>query len=258
MTKFIVIASGKGGVGKTTAVLNIGKVLADFGREVIVVDADLTKPNIGLHLGSPAVSSTLHDVLRGERSIKEVIYVHPSGLKVIPGSISMKDLERLESDNLGKVLRELDGFAEIVLIDAAPGISKETIAAIKAADEMLVVVNPNMLSITDALKTIKTAEKHGVKVIGVLVNRISNSRDELSKKNIEALLEKKVIGEIPEDEDMKKALKLKHPVLYSHPGSKSSIPFKKLAALLIGQHYDAPLHPDSRFSGFLKKIGIKE
>src|SRR3989344_4661915 len=103
MTKYLVIASGKGGVGKTTLAINIGKALVDFGRDVIVVDGNVSKPNIGLHLGSTKLPSTLHDVLKREKNIREAIYMHPSGIKVIPGSIAFKELEELQMENLSEV-----------------------------------------------------------------------------------------------------------------------------------------------------------
>lgn len=258
MTKYIVIASGKGGVGKTTAVINIGKALVDFGRDVVVVDANFSKPNIGLHLGSSSLPGTLHDALNRDKNIREVIYMHPSGLKVIPGSIAFKDLESLEIEHLSEVLHELDGLTELVIIDAAPGIHKEAIEALRAADELLIVVQPNMLSITDALKTIKAAERVGTKVIGIIVNRLNHEIAHLSNKSIESILEKKIIGEIPDDNNIAHSLKLRHPVLYSHPETPSAVYFKKLAAFLIGEKYEAPLKEESRVSGFLKKVGIKE
>lgn len=258
MTKYLVIASGKGGVGKTTTAINIGKALVDFGRDVIVVDANLSKPNIGLHLGSTQLAATLHDVLKREKNIREVIYMHPSGLKVIPGSIAFKDLENLEIEHFAEVLHELDGLTELVIIDAAPGIHHEAIEAIKAADEMLVVVQPNMLSVTDALKTIKVAERIGTKVIGVIVNQLSHKIPHLTNKSIESILEKKVIGEIPDDPHIYHSLKLRHPVVYSHPDSPSSVDFKKLAAFLLGENYQSPVKRESTVTGFLKKIGIGE
>jgi len=258
MTKYIVIASGKGGVGKTTTAINLGKALVDFGRDVIVVDANLSKPNVGLHLGSTALPVTLHDVMKKEKNIKEAIYIHPSGLKVIPGSISFHDLEELEMQNLNEVLHGLDGLTELVIIDAAPGIHSEAIEAIKAADELIVVVQPNMLSVTDALKTIKVAEKVGTKVIGIIMNNFNHKVAHLSRKSIESILEKNIIGEISDDNNINKSLRLRHPVIYSHPDSPSSIDFKKVAAFLIGQKYEAPLRQDTRISGFLRKIGLKE
>ena len=59
MSKIIAIVSGKGGVGKTTSAINLGVALNKFGKNVVVVDANLTTPNIGLHLGAPIVPISL-------------------------------------------------------------------------------------------------------------------------------------------------------------------------------------------------------
>lgn len=257
MTKFIVIASGKGGVGKTTAALNLGTALTDFGRDVIVVDGNITKPNIGLHLGKNALTSSLHEALQGKKNIREIVYLHPSGLKVIPTSISNYDSEDVEVHKMAKYLRELDGLTELVLIDAASGLHDEARAAINAADEIILVTTPDILSVTDCLKTAHIARKMGKKVIGVIINRSEGHHSELKPRNIELMLEAKVIGIIPEDKNLKEALQLKHPVIYSHPESPSSINFKKVAAYLIGSKYEYPVKKDTKFEKFLKKTGIK-
>jgi len=87
------------------------------------------------------------------------------------------------------------------------------------------------------LKTIKMAEDLGSNVIGVVVNRSTGHAAEVSIKNVEALLERPVLGVIPEDTMHKRALALKHPVTYTHPDSPISVEIKKLAAKLVGQTY---------------------
>lgn len=80
----IVFASGKGGTGKTTTVANLGVALAQFGKEVILLDADLTMANLSLVLGMEDIPVTLHDVLAREADLKDAIYEGPAGVKVIP------------------------------------------------------------------------------------------------------------------------------------------------------------------------------
>jgi len=74
MTKIITLVSGKGGCGKTTTSINLGIALTYFNKDVTVVDADLTTPNIGIHLGVPLVPINLHHVLQNKHSIDEAIY----------------------------------------------------------------------------------------------------------------------------------------------------------------------------------------
>ncbi len=258
MTKFIVIASGKGGTGKTTTAINIGTALSDFGRDVIVVDANTTTPNIGLHLGMHSTQLTLHDALKGKKHIKEVVYSHPSGLKIIPASISLD--KKVKKEKIVDVILNLAGLTESVIIDTATGLGKEIQDLIKKSDEVLIVTTPELPAITDALKTIKLAEEHDATVIGVVLNRYNDKDIEMGVEDIEKMLGKQVLAVIPEDTKIKKSIKLKHPVTYAYPMSPASVSFKELAAKLIGQKYETELEKDekkSMFSHVLKRLGLR-
>jgi septum site-determining protein MinD len=259
MTKYVVVASGKGGVGKTTTALNLAIALSNFGREVIVIDANMTTPNIGLHLGAPNIPITLHDVLRGNNHIKEAAYLHPSGLKVIPSSIALESGSEELLEKLKDVLPDLKGVAEIILIDAAAGLGKEAIHAIKYCEDAIIVTNPDIPSVTDALKTIRRCEKEGTKVMGIVVTKVMDDEFELSIKNIEIILEKPVIGIIPHDENVRKSLYLKNPVGYTHPNSHASIAYKKLAANLIGEKYvESVIEKQGLFDYVISRLGFKK
>ena len=86
MKKIIVIASGKGGVGKTTTAINLAAALNHFGKKVLIIDANLTTPNVGIHLNSPEVPVNLNHVLNGEATALEAVYEHDSGINVILSS----------------------------------------------------------------------------------------------------------------------------------------------------------------------------
>jgi len=107
MARLITITSGKGGVGKTTSAINIGAALNAFGKEVVILDANLTTPNIGLHLGAPIVPVNLNHVLLGKAKISDAIYEHESGTKIIPSSLSVKELKRLNHFKLKEVGKKL-------------------------------------------------------------------------------------------------------------------------------------------------------
>ena len=79
MGKLIVVSSGKGGVGKTTTSVNLASSLARHGKNVILVDGNLTTPNVGLHLGFTKFPVTMNDVLKGEANLEDAIYIHPLG-----------------------------------------------------------------------------------------------------------------------------------------------------------------------------------
>ncbi len=258
MTRLIVIASGKGGVGKTTTTINLGTALTNFGRDVIVLDGDLNTANVGLYLGAPVVPVTIHDVLRGDKEITEAVYLHPSGLKIIPGSISIDEIKKGNHKKLIESLGKLEGKAEVVIMDTPPGLGDDTMGLLEAADEVIVVTNPELPAITDALKTIKIAEKLGTKVSGVVLTKVNNDNLDISVENVESILEKPVIGIIPYDNTVRKAVKMKHPVTFSHPNSLAAEGYKKLAANLLGQKYEESLiRKDGFFNYMLKVFGLK-
>lgn len=251
MTRVICIASGKGGVGKTTVASNIGASLIEFNKKVLVVDANLTTPHLGFHLGVPLYPKTLHDVLRGEAFPEEAIYVHPSGLNVMTAGISIRDLKSKRKKSLDKVVLDLVGEHDIILLDVAAGLGEEGIAGIKAADEMLIVTNPQLPSVTDALKTVKIAEEEGTHILGVVLNRVTGKNSELTIDEVEALLGYPVVSVIPEDHVVHDSLSAKTPVVSYKPNAKSSVEFKKLAASLIGFDYEPP---ESKGIDFFSKI----
>src|SRR3989338_6323163 len=115
MTKLITITSGKGGVGKTTTAINLGAALNGFGKEVIVVDANLTTPNVGLHLGAPIVPVSLNHVLSGRAKIDDAIYEHESGTKIVPGSLSARELRKWNNGKLNGIGKKLKRMSDYVI-----------------------------------------------------------------------------------------------------------------------------------------------
>ena len=119
MSKVITITSGKGGVGKTTTSINLATALNLFGKETIIVDANLTTPNVGLHLGAPIVPVSLNHVMSGKAKIPDAIYEHESGTKIIPSSLSIGELKRLNHNKLTEIGKKLRKMADFVIYDSA-------------------------------------------------------------------------------------------------------------------------------------------
>ncbi|MFH1210894.1 MAG: cell division ATPase MinD [archaeon] len=251
MTLYIGLVSGKGGVGKTTTAINLGSALNYFNRDVTIVDGNLSTPNIGVHLGVPVVPINLHHVIQGKHHIKEALYAHPTGTKIVPAGISLDDIRNTTPDGLGKAVKHLDGMSDIVIIDGAAGLGREALATISAVDQVIVITNPEMPAITDALKTIKMSEALGKKVLGVVLTRTKPNNMDVALKNIETMLEKPILGIIPEDKSVREALVRRDAVVYTHPKSNAAVAYKKLAANLIGQEYTETVEVNG---GFLKKI----
>ncbi len=242
MARVICVASGKGGTGKTTLTANIGAALTEFDRRVLVIDANLTTPNLGFHLGVPLYPKTLQDAMRNQAKVEETIFTHPSGLSIIPASISMDDLKNTNPKQLGKVIENLmGGEHDIILVDSAAGLGGETLASLEVSDELLVVSNPQLPSITDALKTIKIAEEQGMHILGVVLNRVKGNPSELSIDEVESILGYPIISSIKEDDLVQEGLAAKTPVVFYKPNSTSSVELKKLAASLAGINYQPPV-----------------
>jgi len=236
----ITITSGKGGVGKTTTTINLGAALNSFNKDVIVVDANLTTPNVGLHLGAPIVPINLNHVMNGKAKVGDAIYEHESGTKVIPSSLSVKELRRLDHNKLKDVARKLRNMADFIIFDSAAGLGDEAISSIEAADELIIVTNPEITAVTDALKTLKLAEELGKKVRGVIVTRVSGNQHEMSISNIKEMLDLPILGVVPEDKKILASLRHKDAVVHMYPYTKSALAYKRIAAKIAGISYKEP------------------
>ena len=259
MTKFVGIISAKGGVGKTTTAINLSSALDYFKRDVIVVDADFRNPNIGIHLGASNFDKNIHGALKGKYSIKETVYKHHTGLKIVPGSISYHDTVKLPHENLVDVILDLANTSEVVIIDSTPGLDGPSKEVIKASDYILVITTPDIASVTASLRSINLATELNKKILGVIVNMHTGSKDDMKIKNIETFLGHKVIGIIPQDDSIKQAFHKRMPVVHLMPDSPSSTSFKKLASELIGQKYVENLakkEQESLFQLILKRLGF--
>lgn len=213
MTRVIVVASGKGGVGKTVVTANLGVALAKFGKNVVILDADVAMANLELILGMEGKPVTLHNVLAGEAPIKDAIYEGPEGVKVIPAGISLSSLRKVKLERLEKVLEELLEETEILLIDAPAGLEKDAITALAAADEALLVTTPEIPSVSDTLKTKIVASKLGLDILGVVINRYQDNDMFLTPEEVEKILETPVLAIIPEDPEVSRASAFGEPLV---------------------------------------------
>lgn len=255
MTKILCVTSGKGGVGKTTVVSNLGTALAEYGKDTVIVDANLTTPSLGFHLGIPLYPKTLHDVLRGEAHISEAMYVHNSGLKIVPAGISLNDLRNTSPDRLSEVLLDMVGEPELILVDSSAGLGREAVKAMESSDEVLIVTNPDLPSVTDALKSASLAENSGTMVYGVVLNRVRGTPSELSVEEVESMVGHPIIAVIPEDSKVHESIAMKTPLVLHNPTSPASIEIRRLAASMAGVEFKLPRARRSflsRLFGFLR------
>ncbi len=237
MAKIYSIISAKGGVGKTTSAINIAAAMNFLGKNTLVVDANLPTPNIGLHLGAPIVPITLNHVLSGSAEISDAIYEHSSGLKIFPSSLSTKDLKKIRYENLPNVTKQLKRFSEHIILDSSAGLGEEALSAINAADEIILVTQAEMPSVTDVLKSAKIAEQLNKHIRGFIITKHQGRNTEMSLSNIQEMLELPLLGVVPEDKNIQKSLALKNPIIYTHPKSKASMAYINIAKRILGKSY---------------------
>jgi len=236
------IISGKGGVGKTTVTANLGAVLAKkFKKDVAIVDCNLTTSHLSLSLGMYYCPVTLNHVLRGETKIKDAMYSHPSGMKIIPASIRLEEMVGVDSSKLKSIISKLHKNVDIILLDSSPGLGNEALSAIKASNEIILVTNPNLPAVTDVIKCRDIIKSMKKKPIGVVLNMITGGRHELSEKEVEILTELPVIASIPHDMNVHKSLAERTPIVLHKPRSSASKELTRFAGWLVGEEEEKKL-----------------
>lgn len=236
MARVIVVASGKGGVGKTTIAANLGIALALHQEDVVVLDLDIAMANLELLLRLEDKPVTLQEVLSGKDMIHNAVYEGPGGVKIVPAGLSLYGLKEMRLERIEEVLESLTQDIDILLIDAPGGLEKDALAALEVSNELILVTTPEITSLSDALKTKIVAEKLGLEILGVVVNRRIFDKAFLTVDEIETILNIPVLSIIPEDRELKLASASGTSLLIDNPNSKTSKLLMNLAAVIIGKY----------------------
>jgi flagellar biosynthesis protein FlhG len=264
-TRVIAITSGKGGVGKSNFSLNFAMSLQNRGYSVLVFDADISFANIDVLLGTPAKYNLLH-LLKGEKTIWEIIQVGPGGLQFIAGGSGFQDLVRLTDQELeyfAEQIGKLHGHVDFILFDTGAGLSKETVRFITAAEETIVVTTPEPTSITDAYALIKMLKSMGHQIsFRLVVNRVTDDREgNQTADNIRQVaskylgLEIPVLGFIPDDSNVTKAVKRQTPLSIAFPDSAATRGIDGIVSRFLLEEQEIPSARElSSFMQRMKKL----
>ncbi len=258
MQKVIVITSGKGGVGKTTTAINLGAAMNFFGEDVLIIDGNLSTPNIGIHLNSPEVPVSLNHILSEKADVEEGIYEHESGIKIMPSSLSIKELKKIKPEKIKDFKKDFKKLADYVIVDSAAGLGSEALSVIQMADELIIVTNPDIAAITDALKAIKFAEEIKKPVLGVVITMVKKDKIEMQPNAVKEMLEVPIIGMVPNDISVRKSLNQKDAVVHLFPKSKASRAYKEIAANLLDKEYDSDADKEKLLKRLLQKLGLRK
>jgi MinD-like ATPase involved in chromosome partitioning or flagellar assembly len=235
MTKFIAVVSGKGGVGKTTTAINLAKALFDKGCRVLVIDGNVVTPHLALQLGIINPVKTLNDFLKRKANLHSVIMEHHSGVQMIISSPSYNEGKKFPVRQLGKIFQHTDNIYDIVLVDCPNGLGYEVSTLLKYADEALIIAQPDIVSMVDALKIAALAREQKTAVTGLVLTMTNKGKHELSVKEVEEMTNLPVIGNIRYDKKIKKALHLRDISSVLYPRAKSSKGFRELAGFIVGE-----------------------
>lgn len=240
MSRIIGVVSGKGGVGKTTVVANLGVALTKFEKKVTLVDCNVTTSHLGFYFGLYYYPKTLNNVLKGEISILDSTYLHQTGVNIVPASLALEDLMDVDIGKLKPSLSKISETSDMVLLDSAPGLGREAMGVLNSCEEVLFVTIPTFPAVTDISRCNKIIDKLGIKPLGVVLNMVRNTVFELTEGDVEELTNLPVLAKIPFDKNIGRSLELGLTNIEFKPLSKSSVAFTKLAAGLVGESYSPP------------------
>jgi len=237
VSKVYAITSGKGGVGKTTIAANLGVSLSRMHKKTVVVDADLAMGGIATILGLGKTPVTLHELLSGKSSIEKAIYL-TQGVNVLPSGPTVSGFLKADPNKLKGVVKKLTKTYDYVIIDSPPGLNKYSLIPLRIADEVLLVVTPDLPAVqaTAKLQTVIKAIKANVR--GVIVNRsrkpsffarLTGAKEFMSDEDIERRLKADILGVIPEDPAVIESMNVKKSVVVHKPKSPASKAISALA-----------------------------
>ena len=235
----IAIASGKGGVGKSTVALNTAIALSDLGKNVLLIDADHNMGNLHIMIGA-VPQFGIADVLRGERDIEDVL-LHPQPhLSILPGisgDFNYPSTTETTMQNFLHDVKTLESEYDFILVDLSAGLSGKILAACLEANEVIIVTNDQPTAVMDAYAVIKMIvlqqPHHAVSVVMSGAESPIAADDAMRKLQIavEHFLHRKIqyLGTIPFDKNLQRAIQAQVPLLRLYPSSAASFNIAAIA-----------------------------
>ncbi|MEW6989386.1 MinD/ParA family protein [Colwelliaceae bacterium 6441] len=260
--KVIAVSGGKGGVGKTNVSLNTSIAMAQLGKRVLVLDADLGLANVDVMLGL-RVKRNLSHVLSGECELDDIIIKGPAGINIIPatsGTQSMVDLTPSEHAGLIRAFSDMRTQFDVLVVDTAAGISDMVLSFTRAAQDVLLVVCDEPTSITDCYALMKLLSRdHDVFKFKVVANMVRSSKEgqqlfaklsKVSDRFLDVALD--LVGVIPFDENIRKSVRKQQAIVEAYPDSPAAKAFKSLASKII--KWPIPHNPSGHLEFFIEQL----
>ena len=259
--RVIAVTSGKGGVGKTTLSTNLAVAFTALGQKVVIIDTDLGTANVDVVLGLKA-NHHLGHLISGQKSLREIALTAPGGFVVIPGGSGLQELTQLSESQFTRVItsfNELDGMADILLLDTGAGISRDVSNFLLAADEVIIVTTPEPHAMTDAYAIIKVMHTLGTSAkkrliinkvdseleAGIIASRLRSVVSQYLNEELEFL------GGVEEDKAISRSLRKQCPLVLLEPNCTPARSISRIADKIVGlpQTKEA-----NTMGGFVRKL----
>jgi septum site-determining protein MinD len=241
VSEAIVITSGKGGVGKTTACANLGVALASMGHKVVLVDADIGLRNLDVVMGlENRIVYDLVDVVEGFCRLRQALIKDKrlDGLFLLPAA-QTKDKTSVTPDQMKQLVDQLKEEYDYILVDCPAGIEQGFKNAIAGADRALIVTTPEVSAVRDADRIIGLLESSGFDDPGLIVNRLKPKMvakgDMMDIPDIIDILAIRLMGVVPDDEFIVVSTNRGEPAALSANRSKAGEAFRNIARRLLGE-----------------------
>lgn len=236
----ITLTSGKGGVGKTTAVANIAAALASADQKVVCIDADIGLRNLDVVMGlENRIVYDIVDVIEGRCRLRQAMIRdrHLQELYLIPAA-QTRDKSAVSPSDMVRVCDELRPECDWILIDSPAGIERGFRNAIAPADRVIIVTNPEISAVRDADRVIGILEAEEKNSPALIINRLNmamvRQHDMITAEDVLDLLAIDLIGIVPEDESVIISANRGTPVALE-PKSAAGQAFHNIARRLRGE-----------------------
>ena len=256
MGEVIVITSGKGGVGKTTTTANIGIGLSGLGKKVMVIDTDLGLRNLDVVMGlENRIVYNIVDVIEGSCRLKQALIKDKRfpELYLLP-SAQTRDKTSVSPEQMKKLIDDVRGDFDFILLDCPAGIEQGFQNAIAGADRAIVVTTPEVSAIRDADRIIGLLETSGIRRNELIINRLRidmvRRGDMMSVDDVTEILAVDLLGVIPDDEHVVVATNQGEPVVGEECLAGRS--YLSICRRLIGE--EIPMEDFMRSEGILEKL----
>lgn len=257
--RIITITSGKGGVGKSNFVVNLGMSLVKKGKKVLIFDADIGMGNDDVLMGIYPKNNVL-DLINGKITIDEAIVEGPYGIKLLPGGSGLNNIEDIDEIRrkvfLNKI-EDLEGF-DYIFIDTGAGISRSVLAFIACSDEVILVTTPEPTSLTDGYSLIKAVNHFKIKSkASIVVNKVLEKEEgERTFLKFKAAVNKFLkidvdfLGYIYEDKKLILSVRKQSPFIIEYPKCDASICIENIRDRILNSNNESSIGA----KGLFKKL----